>query len=126
MNDISKKQIKHLRKIAHVAYERELSFHFDNLRKKFDEWKDRKMDVWELSDIIHEFHDGKSRDLYKFYVYGKHVPYQVAYAVKNEYISMDEIEESCREHIQQLVDRMILVDEEDNFENNEESIDSEK
>ena len=113
MKKLSKKQNKHLRNLAGEAYERELSFHLDDLRKKFDEWKIGQINVWELSDLIHKFHDGKSRDLYKFYVYGRDYPYQVAYAVQNDYISMEDVEESCREHVQYLIDNLFHKEEDE-------------
>lgn len=66
MKKLSKNEKKHLRQLSELAYEKELSFYLDDLRSRFDEWKNGKLDVWELSDVIHKFHDGKSRELYKF------------------------------------------------------------
>ncbi|MBN2717734.1 MAG: hypothetical protein JXX14_17925 [Deltaproteobacteria bacterium] len=108
MKKLSKKQIKHLRQLSEIAYEKELSFYLDNLRNRFDEWKSGNIDVWALSDIIHEFHDGKSRDLYKFYVSGDDYALHVAHAVKNNFVMFDEIEESCREHVQHLLNNFFL------------------
>ena len=113
MKKLSKKQNKHLRKLSAVAYEKELSFYLDDLRSKFDEWKNGEIDVWELSDIIHKFHDGKSRDLYKFYVYRDDYSLHVAHAVKNNYVALNEIDESCREHVQVLLDNYLIDTDEE-------------
>lgn len=113
LKKLSKKQNKYLRQVSEVAYEKELSFYLDDLRSKFDEWKNGKIDVWELSDILHKFHDGKSRDLYKFYVYGDDYVLHVAHAVKNNYVAFNEIEESCREHVQHFLDNYFIDTDEE-------------
>ena len=83
------------------------------LSDRFDQWKAGSITVWELSDLIHEFHDGDSREMYKFYVYGKNHEYQVAHAIHNGYLSMDDVEESCRGYVQYFIDSRF---EEDNEE----------
>ena len=87
------------------AHEAELSSHLETLHGQFERWKSGQITVWDLSDLIHAFHDGDSRDLYTFYVYGKNYGYQVACAIKNGHLSMKDVEESCRDHIQYLLDK---------------------
>ena len=38
---------------------------------------------------------------------------QVAYAVQNDYISMEDVEESCREHVQYLIDNLFHKEEDE-------------
>jgi hypothetical protein len=109
---LSKKQLKHLRKLADKAYETEISKRLEVLHEQFKKWKSEKISVWELSDLIHQFHDGDSRELYRFYVYGKNYSYQVACAIHNGHLSMEDVEESCRSHVQYLIDG--FLHEEDN------------
>ena len=88
MDKLSIKQIKHLRKLAGRAYEAELSKHLMILDKRFEEWKAGIISAWDLSDLIHEFHDKDYSELYKFYVYGKDYHVQVAHAIQNGYLSI--------------------------------------
>lgn len=104
MEKLSKKQQAHLRVLAGRAYENELSKCLMVLDEQFGKWKSGKINVWQLSDLIHQFHDGDSRELYKYYVYGKDHPLQVAYAIRNGYLSMEDVEESCRGFVQYLID----------------------
>jgi hypothetical protein len=46
--------------MATLAHERELSLALNGLRDKFDEWRVGKRTCWELSDDIHQFHDGEN------------------------------------------------------------------
>ena len=50
------------------AHKRELDSALLDLYKQFEKWKQNEIDCWELNDLIHKFHDGISRDLYKYYV----------------------------------------------------------
>lgn len=43
------------------------------LAKTFHEWEEGKVNCFALSDLIHEFHENASRELYKAYVmFGDH------------------------------------------------------
>ncbi len=52
------------------AYQREQDKALESLRREFDRWKSGEIDCWELTDLIHRFHNGESRDLYKIYETG--------------------------------------------------------
>lgn len=110
MEKLTKKQLKHLRKLAGKAYERELSARLEELREKFDLWVSGEINAWQISDLIHEFHDGDSRELYKFYNYGKDYAFQVARAVRYGYLSMNDIEASCRGHVQYFINNIVHED----------------
>jgi hypothetical protein len=69
MSELSKKVRKKARELIVIAYTRELNYHLDKLSQKFDDWRKNTFDCWELNDLIHKFHDGISRDLYKTYNY---------------------------------------------------------
>jgi hypothetical protein len=56
-----------LRELAGVAYTRELSAELTKLEGDFGKWRGGQIDPFELSDRIHRFHDGISRDLYVLY-----------------------------------------------------------
>ena len=50
-----------------MAYTRELSAELAKLEDDFGKWRSGEIDPFELSDRIHRFHDGASRDLYVLY-----------------------------------------------------------
>ncbi len=89
----SKQMRKKLRELCKITYARELNHHLEQLGQKFDEWRNNGIDCWDLNDLIHEFHDGISRDLYKVYHYTKDVDYLVSRAVKLGFLQKDELPE---------------------------------
>lgn len=56
-----------LRELAGVAYKRELGAALSKLEEEFARWRSGEIDPFELSDRIHRFHEGESRDLYAIY-----------------------------------------------------------
>jgi hypothetical protein len=56
-----------LRELAGVAYSRELGAELSKVEEDFARWRSGEIDPFELSDRIHRFHDGISRDLYVTY-----------------------------------------------------------
>jgi len=63
----SKKQRRELRELQGLAWERELEEALRSLRKDFEHWDGGEITVFELSDRIHKFHDGRSRELFNMY-----------------------------------------------------------
>lgn len=59
---------KELRNLAGMAYERELNSFLEEIYNDFKRWKEGEIDPFELSKLIHEFHDGVSRQLYNINV----------------------------------------------------------
>ena len=98
MSHFSKNEKQELRKLAGLAYERELAKALDELYARFKEWKKGSVDSFELSDQIHKFHNGISRDLWKMYDNrDNHIV--IARAVANGIISMDEISIKLSENL---------------------------
>ena len=64
----TKKQRRELREIQGLTWERELEDALHELRSDFEAWAEKKeISAVELSDRIHKFHNGRSRELYKMY-----------------------------------------------------------
>src|SRR5262245_14102262 len=63
----SKANKRRLRSLAGMAYTRELGNELAKLEMDFGAWRRGEIDPFELSDRIHRFHDGVSRDLYVTY-----------------------------------------------------------
>ena len=58
---------RELRSLASTAYERELDSALEDLYLNFAKWKKKQIDCFELNQLIHEFHQKKSRELWKIY-----------------------------------------------------------
>ena len=86
----SKKVRRRLRELAELAYERELGTELDALLKHFEEWKRKEINAFELSDLIHKFHQEPSRRLYGWYVTGLKES-SVARAIAEGILSEDEV-----------------------------------
>jgi len=70
MTTKSKTKKRRLRELAELAYRRELARELATLDKHFESWRKGETTPWELGDLIHKFHDGRSRDLYVYYTRG--------------------------------------------------------
>ncbi len=64
---ITKSERALLRQLAQEAWEAELDDSLEQLFEEFSRWADNGMSAFELSDKIHEFHNGASRELYSRY-----------------------------------------------------------
>ena len=67
MRDYPKAVRRKLEELAVQAYERDLNKEIAKLADRFDEWRAGQWDPWELTDLIHKFHNGPARELYKVY-----------------------------------------------------------
>lgn len=65
----TKTQKKKLRELAGIANERELDLELEILYHHFENWRNKKKSSFELSDLIHKFHQGPSREIWKMYTY---------------------------------------------------------
>ena len=65
MND--KQMRQKLRELADQAYEEELRRALTPLAEAFERWRVRTESSFEISDLIHEFHQGPSRRIWSTY-----------------------------------------------------------
>jgi hypothetical protein len=101
----SKKDKKLLRSLINLAYERELKFELDKLELNFIKCKNNEIDVFELDNIIHKYHNGTSRNLYKKYNddFSGLIDMTVAYSLKSGFLKREEIDESLIERIDDII-----------------------
>jgi hypothetical protein len=62
--ELTKAQKKELRALLDTGWERSLATELRKLDESFADWRSGKVDSFELSERIHRFHNGPSRDLY--------------------------------------------------------------
>jgi len=104
-DELTKKQKKHIREIAGVAYEREMAAALDTLLAVFQKWKKGTANPFDVNEAIHKYHDGRSRDLYKQYVMGD-ADMAVMLALARGALKIEELNEDCRAFYQERVDRL--------------------
>lgn len=98
----SKANKRKLRELAGLAYERELGAQLSKLESEFTRWRHGEIDPFELSDRIHRFHDGISRDLYV--LYGRPSPsHSVARAVAFQVLQEAEVPSELLEALERTI-----------------------
>ncbi len=65
--ELTKSQRRLMRQLVDMAYERELAQELGKLEAEFARWRRGEVNVHELSERIHQFHNGPSRRLYVIY-----------------------------------------------------------
>ena len=87
-----------LRKLVGYAHEEALKCELAKLQESFQEWKAGRISPFELSDMIHRFHEGPRKELFVKYVKGG-LELLAADAVVNGLIPESAIPEELREHL---------------------------
>lgn len=64
---LTKAEKKKVRQLAGIAWERELRLELRKIATAIEEMENDSLSPFEVSDSIHKFHNGASRDLYKQY-----------------------------------------------------------
>ena len=90
--NLPKKLKLHLRKLAKLAYERELSAATHELLDDLHHWERKEMDVFQLNENVHRFHNGISRELYVRYT-GLDAVVLVTFALQRGVLSRKELGE---------------------------------
>jgi|WetSurMetagenome_2_1015567.scaffolds.fasta_scaffold348683_1 hypothetical protein len=99
MREYSKSVKKKFQELNLLAYERELAKHLHILASNFDDWKRNNISCWDLEELIHKFHTGKSRELYNFY--NNPIPeLAVASALTKGLLALEEIPDDIYELIE--------------------------
>jgi hypothetical protein len=96
--DYTKKERAELRRLASVAYERELGGHLAELDKSFSKWRQGNLLSSELSKEIHEFHQYAARDTWSAYQV-RDVSMIVARAVALGILTEQEVPATLREKL---------------------------
>ncbi|WP_027856634.1 hypothetical protein [Marinobacterium jannaschii] len=101
MTDISKKTKKILNELASQAYEKDLSRCLDVVYKHFQAWKAGEIEVWDVNQAVHDYHDGIARELYKTYCMNDPL-FSVVFGVHQGLISIDDVPEEVRIDVERM------------------------
>ena len=83
--------------LAAFAHEEELRRALLPLAAVFDQWRAGQLGSGELTEIIHEFHDGPARELWKKYNSGP-LEFAVAHAIVSGVIEKEAVPADVIEH----------------------------
>lgn len=103
MTIYNKKIKRELRALAEKAYQLQLDHELSVLEKSFDQWKNDEINCFELSNRIHDFHDVAASDLWKRYNYSNDYIAQIAIAIVEGHIEINEVPEEAKPIIEDLV-----------------------
>ena len=103
--DFSKMEMKELRLLSGAAYDRELANALSDLETQFRRWRAGETSPFELSEEIHRFHDGVSRDLWN--MYGNLKPHlAVARAIATGLVKETDVSAKVRSKLEPTIDFM--------------------
>lgn len=94
----SKKQRRELTNLQGIAWERELAAALQVLRGDFDAWERSEISAFDLSDRIHEYHNGKSRELFNRYS-GSSNHFVILRAIASGVIAESELSNELHEYL---------------------------
>ena len=96
--ELTRKQKAELRKLHALAWQRDLDRELAILEESFASWRAGTIDAFDLTDIIHQFHNGRQRELYSFYS-SRNNPFAVPAAIAKGLISESEVSSELLEKL---------------------------
>ncbi len=98
MDEIHKRLKRLVREWAGVAHDRELSRALLDLRGHFDRWQRGEIGPSDLNDMIHQYHQGTARDIWKHYSTNYLEP-AVGFCVATGVVQREELPPELLEHV---------------------------
>lgn len=98
MRDTPKRLKRLVREWAAIAHDRELTKALQELRTHFDRWQQSEITAAELNGLIHQFHEGVARDIWKSYA-TKHLEPAIGFAVATGIFRREELPAELLEHV---------------------------
>lgn len=103
MQDTPRRIKRLVREWAGIAHDRELGKALLDLRSQFDRWQRGEISAVDLNDLIHRFHDGGSRDIWKKYA-TNHLEPALGHAVATGILRREELPPELLHQIAGLVE----------------------
>ena len=89
---------KEIKKLARAAHEKEMRHYLELLNRQFSDWRNGKLDTWDLVQQIHEFHNGSARQLFNAWQ-GLSPSSFLFRAITAGYLSVNELPKEIQEEI---------------------------
>jgi hypothetical protein len=103
MQDIPKRLKRLVREWATIAHDRELAKALLELREQFDRWQRGEITAAELNDLVHQFHEGASREIWKTYATNRLEP-AIGFAVATGILRRAELPAELLQHVAGLIE----------------------
>ena len=103
MQDISRQMKRLVRKFAGIAHDRELSAALLELRSHFDRWQRGEIMAADLNELVHQFHQGRSRHIWAKYATNHSEP-ALASAVATGLLKKEELPEELLTHLARAIE----------------------
>ncbi len=103
MAEPSKRTKRLLREQAAIAHERELKRALASLAEAFHRWENGDLSTCALSNLIHEYHDGPSRQLFLQYRHPLHDS-AVARAIATGVLDRKEVPAEVMDHLARAIE----------------------
>lgn len=103
MPETSKRIKRLVREYAAIAHDRELGQALRDLGAHFERWRSGEISPAELNDLIHRFHDGPSRDVWRKYATNRLEP-ALGLAVATGILRKEELPAELIRHLSALID----------------------
>ncbi|MBW1894903.1 MAG: hypothetical protein JRI91_14595 [Deltaproteobacteria bacterium] len=103
MRSYSKAVKKKMSHLAGLAHQREQEEYLAKLAEKFDAWRKKEIDCWDLTDAIHQFHQKDAQNVYKVYDSNDDYDIQVARGIRFGLLKREEVDEDVLTSIEDLL-----------------------
>ena len=103
MQDLPKAMKRLVREWAAVAHDRELGQILLDLKTQFDRWQRGEITAADLNDLIHQFHQGTSREIWKKYA-TNHLEPAIGCAVAARILRREELPPELLTHVASLIE----------------------
>jgi hypothetical protein len=107
MRPYSKGVRKELQSLAELASDREMASALEDLHQHFMRWKRGEISPHKLNDLIHQHHNGTSRELWKIYCMDR--DFIVARAVVRGVLKESELSEQLRSTIARQIESLQFI-----------------
>jgi len=97
-----------LGELANQAHENELGRELEKLAQHFDEWRAGKIDAASLTELIHQYHNGPARQLWKKYNSG-FVEMLVAQAVMSGMLQREQVTGETWPYVKEAIEKYKLI-----------------
>ena len=103
MQGVPKRLKRLVREWAAIAHDRGLRQAIGELRQQFDRWNRGEIDLFELNELVHRFHEGTAREIWKKYA-TSHLEPAVASAVAAGLLRKEELPAELLRHVAGLIE----------------------
>jgi hypothetical protein len=103
---LTKAQRRQLRELAGLAYERELGAAIEVLRQDIERCRAGQLNAFQVNELIHKYHDGVARKLWKLYAMGGNFECNVYSAIARGILLESEIDSGLLEYAKPWIERL--------------------